>query len=144
MHHSTVRGHAYLSIPGIMAMVRVVGVGNKVECGVILEEGTCVQQRAGMLSTWRMGWTGGGVEGLEAHLPRLFEFLATRVARRTAMEGAIVFRQRALGAEPAAAGAVATIKIFTRTECHCACPKGTTSKGERGTLSGRHDSARLL
>ena len=47
------------------------------------------------------------------------------------MEGAIVFCQRALRAEPAETGAVAAIKIITRTECHCACPKGTTSKGER-------------
>jgi len=48
------------------------------------------------------------------------------------MEGTIVLGQRALGAEPATAGAVAAIKIVTRTECHRACPKGTTSKGERG------------
>ena len=40
--------------------------------------------------------------------------------------------QRALRAEPATADAVAAIKIVTRTECHCAYPEGTTSKGERG------------
>ena len=39
-----------------------------------------------------------------------------------------MFVQRTLGAEPATAGGVAAIKIITRTECHCACPKGTTSK----------------
>ena len=58
------------------------------------------------------------------------------------MEGAIVLGQRALRAEPATTGSVAAIKIIT--ECHFACPKGTTSKGERETLSGRHDSRRLL
>jgi len=47
------------------------------------------------------------------------------------MEGTIVLGQRALRAEPATAGAVAAIKIVTRTEHHRACPKGTTSEGER-------------
>ena len=44
------RGCAYLSILGIIAIVKVAGVGNKVECGVILETSTCIQQRARMLS----------------------------------------------------------------------------------------------
>jgi len=41
----------HLSILGIIAIVQVIGVGNKVECGVVLEGGTCIQQRARMLST---------------------------------------------------------------------------------------------
>jgi len=49
------------------------------------------------------------------------------------MEGAIVLGERALRAEPTTAGAVAAIKIITRTECHCACPNGTT-KGERDPI----------
>ena len=52
--------------------------------------------------------------------------------------------QRALRAEPTTAGTLAAIQIITRTECHCACPKGSTSKGERETLLGRHDTRRLL
>ena len=42
-------GDTYLSILGIIAIVKVRGVGNKVECGVVFEEGTCIQQRARML-----------------------------------------------------------------------------------------------
>lgn len=59
------------------------------------------------------------------------------------MEGAIVFDQRVLGAEPATAGTVAAIQIVTRTECHCACPKGsTTFQGrERPARSPRHHTA---
>ena len=136
---------AYLSILGIIAIVKVAGVGNKVECGVILETSTCIQQRARMLPITVLVGLGGGTEGgQETHLPRLLQCLAARLARRTTVEGAIVLGQRALRAEPATAGAVATIKIITRTEYHCACPRGTTSDGERGTLSGRHDSRRLL
>jgi hypothetical protein len=55
-----------------------------------------------------------------------------------------VLGQRALRAEPATASTVAAIQIIARTECHCACPKGSTSKGERETLRGRHDSRRPL
>ena len=40
---------AYLSILGFVSIIKVRGVGNKVERGVILEVGTCIQQRAGML-----------------------------------------------------------------------------------------------
>lgn len=47
------------------------------------------------------------------------------------MEGTIVLGQCALRAEPTTTGDVAAIKIITRTECHCACSEGTTSKGER-------------
>ena len=50
----------YLSILGIVVVVKVVGVGNKVERGVIFEEGTCIQQRARMLSTRRIGFVGWG------------------------------------------------------------------------------------
>ena len=127
-------GDTYLSILGIIAIVRVVGVGNKVEWGVILEECTCIQQRARMLSGSRFGWSSGKREGRETHLPGLLEFLATGLAGRTTVEGAIVFGQRALRAEPPTASAVAAIKIITRTECHCACPTGTTSKGERDPI----------
>jgi hypothetical protein len=53
-------GCAYLSILGIIAIVKVAGVGNEVECGVILEQGTCIQQRARML------WVrGAGLVGLD-------------------------------------------------------------------------------
>ena len=45
----------HLSILGIIAIVQVTEVGNKVECGVILEGGTCIQQRARMLSTKLVG-----------------------------------------------------------------------------------------
>jgi len=91
-----------------------------------------------------LGWTrGGGKRDRGAHLPGLLEFLAARLTGRATMEGAIVCGQRPLGVEPATAGAVAAIKIITRTECHCACPGGTTKERER-TLSGCHDSNRLL
>ena len=43
------RGYTYLSILGIIAIVKLFGVGNEVERGVIFEEGTCIQQRARML-----------------------------------------------------------------------------------------------
>ena len=79
-----------------------------------------------------------------AHLPGLLEFLAARLTGRATVEGAIVGGQRPLGAEPATTGAVAAIKIITRTECHCACPGGTTSKERERALSGCHDSGRLL
>ena len=48
-------GYTYLSILGIVVIVKVVGVGNKVECGIILEERTCIQQCARMLSARRTG-----------------------------------------------------------------------------------------
>ena len=47
------------------------------------------------------------------------------------MEGAIVLGQRALRAEPSTAGGVVAVQIITRTECHCACPDGWTTRGER-------------
>jgi len=52
-------GDTYLSILGIIAIVKVIGVGNKVEWGVILEGCTCIQQRARMLSAGRFGWSSG-------------------------------------------------------------------------------------
>jgi hypothetical protein len=79
-----------LSILGYIAVVKVWGVGNKVECGVILEVSTCIQQGTGML-------------------PRLLESLTTRLTRRATVEGTIVLGQRALRAEPATASTVAAI-----------------------------------
>lgn len=52
------QGYAHLSILGVISVVKVRGVGNKVECGVILEEGTCIQQRARMLWAQKMGLVG--------------------------------------------------------------------------------------
>ena len=49
------RGYTYLGSLGIVAIVKVAGVGNKVEWGVIFEGGTCIQQRARMLSARRVG-----------------------------------------------------------------------------------------
>jgi len=56
-------GDTHLSILGIIAIVQVAGVGNKVEWGVILEGGTCIQQRARMLSTRSVGFDERGARG---------------------------------------------------------------------------------
>jgi len=68
--------YTHLSILGIIAIVQVVRVGNKVECGVVFEGGTCIQQRARMLSARSVGLDEG--EAREIGLltsPDFFSFL---------------------------------------------------------------------
>jgi hypothetical protein len=47
-------GYTHRSSLGVVAIVKVDRIGNKVECGVIFKEGTCIQQRARMLPARRM------------------------------------------------------------------------------------------
>ena len=53
--HVSLSGEDYTHLGGlgVVSIVKVAGVGNKVECGVVFEEGSCIQQRARMLSARR-------------------------------------------------------------------------------------------
>ena len=73
---SFVKSYTYLSSLGIIVVGKVRGVGNEVECGIILEVGTCIQQRARML------WAASeiGLSGLNERVEREIRDLPDRTS----------------------------------------------------------------